>query len=207
MHRVLETFAALAEPNRFRIVELLRSGPRSVNDISERLDLAQPQASKHLRVLKEAGLVDVEPRAQQRLYELRRQPLRRMHDWLERYRRIWDASFDQLDELIEELKDKENKARRSTMTASAGNDRAPGKTKLVLHGSTHRKRRSTAPSRPGWITACARRWSSSKRWSRRCTETPRTGHAGTLAAEREARPGSPAVPTPALTMHPAQPSR
>jgi DNA-binding transcriptional ArsR family regulator len=104
---VIETFAALAEPNRFRIVELLRAGPRSVNDIGARLDLAQPQVSKHLRVLKDAGLVDVEARAQQRLYELRPQPLRKMHDWLERYRQVWDARFEQLDELIEELKEEE----------------------------------------------------------------------------------------------------
>jgi DNA-binding transcriptional ArsR family regulator len=104
---VIETFAALAEPNRFRIVELLRSGPRAVNDIGDRLRLNQPQVSKHLRVLKEAGLVDVQPRAQQRLYELRPQPLRRLHGWLERYRRIWEARFEELDLLIEEIKDKE----------------------------------------------------------------------------------------------------
>lgn len=104
---MIETFAALAEPNRFRIVELLRGGPRSVNDIGERLDLAQPQVSKHLRVLRDVGLVDVEPRAQQRLYELRPQPLRKMHDWLERYRQLWDARFEELDGLIEELKERE----------------------------------------------------------------------------------------------------
>jgi DNA-binding transcriptional ArsR family regulator len=104
---VIETFAALAEPNRYRIVELLRSGPRAVNDIGDRLRLNQPQVSKHLRVLKEAGLVDVQPRAQQRLYELRAQPLRQLHDWLERYRRVWEESFEQLDELVEELTEKE----------------------------------------------------------------------------------------------------
>lgn len=102
-HPVIETFAALAEPNRFRIVELLRKGPRAVNDIGERLQLNQPQVSKHLRVLKEAGLVDVQPQAQQRIYELRAQPLRQMHDWLERYRRIFEESFEQLDELVAEL--------------------------------------------------------------------------------------------------------
>ena len=104
---MIDTLAALAEPNRFRIVELLRSGPRPVNDIGKRLQLNQPQASKHLRVLKEAGLVDVQPRAQQRLYELRAQPLRQLHDWLERYRRLWDARFEGLDELVEQLKEKE----------------------------------------------------------------------------------------------------
>jgi DNA-binding transcriptional ArsR family regulator len=104
---VIETFAALAEPNRFRIVELLRAGPRPVNEIGDRLRLNQPQVSKHLRVLKHAGLVDVEPRAQQRVYELRAQPLRQLHEWLERYRELWDERFGQLDELIEELKNKE----------------------------------------------------------------------------------------------------
>jgi DNA-binding transcriptional ArsR family regulator len=104
---MIETFAALAEPNRFRIVELLRAGPRAVNDIGERLQLNQPQVSKHLRILKEVGLVDVQPRAQQRVYELRGQPLRELHDWLERYRRLWDARFTELDDLIVELADKE----------------------------------------------------------------------------------------------------
>ena len=104
---MIETFAALAEPNRYRIVELLRSGPRPVNDIGERLRLNQPQVSKHLRVLKGAGLVDAKPRAQQRLYELRAQPLRQLYDWLERYRQLWDARFEELDELIAELERKE----------------------------------------------------------------------------------------------------
>lgn len=107
IRRVIETFAALAEPNRLRIVELLRSGPRPVNDIGERLRLNQPQVSKHLRVLKEAGLVDVQPRAQQRLYELRAQPLRQLEEWLQRYRQLWEARFEELDGVIEDLKVKE----------------------------------------------------------------------------------------------------
>jgi DNA-binding transcriptional ArsR family regulator len=104
---VTETFAALAEPNRFRIVELLRAGPRPVNDIGDRLRLNQPQVSKHLRVLKAAGLVEVRPRAQQRVYELRAQSLQKLQEWLERYRQLWDARFEGLDELVEELKAKE----------------------------------------------------------------------------------------------------
>lgn len=102
---MIETFAALAEPNRLRIVELLRGGPRPVNDIGARLKLNQPQVSKHLRVLREVGLVEVEPRAQQRVYALRGQPLRELHEWLERYRALWDARFDALDELLGELAD------------------------------------------------------------------------------------------------------
>src|SRR5688572_18706731 len=113
---MVETLVALAEPNRFRIVELLRGGPRPVNDIGDRLKLSQPQVSKHLRVLKNAGLVEVQPRAQQRLYELRPQPLRQLHQWLERYRRLWDARFDKLDELIDELKTKEKSDGRRSRT-------------------------------------------------------------------------------------------
>lgn len=104
---VIATFAALAEPNRFRIVELLRSGPRPVTDIGARLRLNQPQVSKHLRVLKEAGLVEVHPRAQQRLYALRGSQLRRLNGWLERYRQLWDARFAGLDELVAELIEEE----------------------------------------------------------------------------------------------------
>ena len=102
-----EAFAALGEPNRYRIVELLRTGPRPVNEIGGRLRLNQPQVSKHLRVLKQAGLVDVEPRAQQRLYALRASGLRQLHEWLERYRELWDARLDALDALVQELKQKE----------------------------------------------------------------------------------------------------
>jgi DNA-binding transcriptional ArsR family regulator len=110
---MVETFAALADPHRFRIVELLRSGPRPVNDIGERLKLHQPQVSKHLRVLKEAGLVEVEPRAQQRLYALRAQPMRELNEWLQRYRQLWDARFEAMDELLEELQaEEESRGRR-----------------------------------------------------------------------------------------------
>jgi DNA-binding transcriptional ArsR family regulator len=113
---MVETFAALADPNRYRIVELLRGGPRAVNDIGERLHLNQPQVSKHLRVLKEAGLVHVQPRAQQRLYELRPQPLRRLHGWLERYRRVWEQRFEELDALVEVLEEKEKSDDRHRRT-------------------------------------------------------------------------------------------
>lgn len=108
------TFSALAEPNRFRIVELLRSGPRPVNEIVDSLALYQAQASKHLRVLKDAGIVDVEPRAQQRLYALRPEPLAELQQWLERYRQLWDARFTDMDAVLEDLKRKEsNDGRKS----------------------------------------------------------------------------------------------
>ena len=102
-----ETLAALGEPNRFRIVELLRTGPRSVNDIRGQLKLRQSQVSQHLTVLKAVGLVEAEPRAQQRLYRLRVQHVKQLHKWLERYRCIWEERLEQLDELVEEIKRKE----------------------------------------------------------------------------------------------------
>jgi DNA-binding transcriptional ArsR family regulator len=104
---VSETFAALADPNRLRMVELLRSGPRTVNEIGKRLSLNQPQVSKHLRTLREAGLVDVEPRAQERHYQLRADSLRQLQGWLDRYRQLWEARFDRLDSLVEELKERQ----------------------------------------------------------------------------------------------------
>ena len=102
-----ETLAALGEPNRLRIVELLRAGPRPVNDIRGRLGLRQSQVSQHLKVLKDVGLVEIEPRAQQRFYRLRARPLKQLHKWLDRYRHIWDERFDQLDEMVEELRKKQ----------------------------------------------------------------------------------------------------
>src|ERR1700760_1179014 len=102
-----EVLAAMGEPNRLRIVELLRAGPLPVNDIHGRLALRQSQASQHLKVLKDAGLVEMEPRAQQRFYRLRAQPLQQLHEWLDRYRHIWEERFEALDEVVEELKRKE----------------------------------------------------------------------------------------------------
>ena len=108
-----ETFAALADRNRLRMLELLRSRPRTVNEICDRLRLNQPHVSKHLRVLKEAGLVDVEPRAQERVYQLRGGSLRELRNWLDRYREHWDARFDALDTLVDELKKKEKQHARN----------------------------------------------------------------------------------------------
>src|SRR4030088_3858591 len=99
-----ETFRALAEPNRLQIVERLLDGPRPVGDMVDRLGLRQPQVSKHLRVLSEAGLVDVRVDAQRRIYALRPAPLQELEAWLERYRRIWESNFQRLDAVLEELK-------------------------------------------------------------------------------------------------------
>ena len=101
---MLDTLRALAEPNRFQIVELLREGPQPVGDLVHRLKLRQPQVSKHLRVLSEAGLVEVRVDAQRRIYELRPEPLREIEAWIERYRRIWEQNYERLDALLEEMK-------------------------------------------------------------------------------------------------------
>ncbi len=103
---MIATFAALAEPSRFRIFELLRGGARPVGEIVSELALQQPQVSKHLAVLKGAGLVDVEARAQNRLYRLRAEPIRAMHEWLEDYRQLWDERFAGLDAVLASLQPK-----------------------------------------------------------------------------------------------------
>jgi DNA-binding transcriptional ArsR family regulator len=113
---MLETLRALAEPNRFQIVELLLDGPRPVGDMVHRLRLRQPQVSKHLRVLSDAGLVDVRVDAQRRIYALRPEPLQELEVWLEKYRRIWEANFQRLDSLLEGLQDEEQKPSRKRRT-------------------------------------------------------------------------------------------
>lgn len=109
----METLQALAEPNRFQIVELLREGPRPVGDMVHRLGLRQPQVSKHLRVLSDAGLVDVRVDAQRRIYTLRAAPLKELEVWIERYRRVWEGNFQRLDGVLAELKAKEKKRGRT----------------------------------------------------------------------------------------------
>lgn len=111
---MLATFEALAEPNRLQIVELLREKPRSVNDVVAKMDILQPQVSKHLRILMDAGLVNVRPDAQRRIYELRGEPLRELDEWLDRYRQFWEGSFQRLDSLLEELQAPKRKARKGT---------------------------------------------------------------------------------------------
>src|SRR5258705_5404729 len=98
------TLTALAEPNRLRIVELLRDQPRPVGEIAKRLRLRQPQVSKHLRVLSDAGLVDVRPVAQQRIYELRAEPFNELDKWLETFPRSMRHRMDRLEQLVGERK-------------------------------------------------------------------------------------------------------
>jgi DNA-binding transcriptional ArsR family regulator len=95
------TFGALAEPTRFQIVELLRESPLSVGEITTSLHLQQPQASKHLRVLSVAGIVEMKPCAQQRVYGLQVEPFKDLDRWLGSYRIMWGEKFARLDSLLE----------------------------------------------------------------------------------------------------------
>lgn len=95
------TFAALGEPNRLRIVELLRGGPLSVGEIVERLGIRQPQVSKHLRVLSESQLVSVEARHRQRIYRLRPEPFDAVADWVESFEALWEERLDSLGRFLQ----------------------------------------------------------------------------------------------------------
>ena|ERR1700730_18147491 len=110
---MMQTLKALAEPNRFQIVELLLDGPRPVGDVVDQLGLRQSQVSKHLRVLSDAGLVGVRVDAQRRIYALRPEPLKELELWLEKYRRLWEENFQRLDALLGEMKAKERKHGRT----------------------------------------------------------------------------------------------
>jgi len=92
----------IAEPNRFRIVELLGRGPRPVGEIVTALEIGQPQVSRHLRILKEAGLVAVRKRGQRRIYSLQPQPFERISEWLESFSHLWAGRMDALDAYLEE---------------------------------------------------------------------------------------------------------
>jgi DNA-binding transcriptional ArsR family regulator len=98
-----DAFNAVAEPRRRQILDVLAGGERPVNDLVHALGLAQPQVSKHLRVLREVGAVDVRDVGRQRVYRLNGQALKPIHDWLSTYERLWTERFDQLDAVLEDL--------------------------------------------------------------------------------------------------------
>jgi DNA-binding transcriptional ArsR family regulator len=99
---VTTTFDVLAQPARRRILDLLRERPRPVGELVARLGLSQPGTSKHLRVLRDAGLVDVRQDAQRRFYELRMEPLAEVDAWLEPYRRLWERRLDDLERHLDD---------------------------------------------------------------------------------------------------------
>jgi DNA-binding transcriptional ArsR family regulator len=102
-----DAFNAVAEPRRREILDALAGGERPVNDLVEELGLAQPQVSKHLRVLREVGAVHVRDQGRQRLYRLNGHALKPIHDWVKSYERTWSERFDRLDVVLEDLKQKE----------------------------------------------------------------------------------------------------
>jgi DNA-binding transcriptional ArsR family regulator len=102
-----DAFNAVAEPRRRQILDALAAGERPVNDLVRVLGLAQPQVSKHLRVLREVGAVDVREQGRQRLYRLNGHALKPIHDWVQEYERTWTERFDRLDAVLEDLKQKE----------------------------------------------------------------------------------------------------
>ncbi len=102
-----DAFNAVAEPRRRQILDALADGERPVNDLVRLLGLAQPQVSKHLRVLREVGAVDVRDEGRQRFYRLNGHALKPIHDWVKTYERSWSERFERLDVVLEEIKQKE----------------------------------------------------------------------------------------------------
>ncbi|WP_410621171.1 ArsR/SmtB family transcription factor [Amycolatopsis sp. cmx-8-4] len=102
-----DTFNAVAEPRRRQILDELMAGERSVGDLVGALGLAQPQVSKHLRVLREVGAVEVRDEGRQRVYRVNGAALKPIHDWVKRYERTWSQRFELLDDVLEELKEQE----------------------------------------------------------------------------------------------------
>ena len=99
-----DAFNAVAAPRRRQILDVLSGGERPVNDLVLELGVTQPVVSKHLRVLRDVGLVNVRDEGRQRVYRLDGQPLKPIHDWLKNYERSWSERFDRLDVVLEELK-------------------------------------------------------------------------------------------------------
>src|SRR6266487_3978876 len=102
-----DAFNAVAEPRRRQILDALAGGERAVNELVELLGLAQPLVSKHLRVLREVGLVQVRDVGRQRLYRLDGRPLKSIHDWVVGFERLWNERFDRMDTLLAELTEAE----------------------------------------------------------------------------------------------------
>jgi DNA-binding transcriptional ArsR family regulator len=102
-----DAFNAVAEPRRRQILDLLAGGERPVNELVQLLGLPQPQVSKHLRVLREVGVVEVREDGRQRLYRLNARALQPIHDWVKSYERLWSNRFDLMDAVLEDLKQQE----------------------------------------------------------------------------------------------------
>ncbi len=112
VERLNATFAALADPTRRAILARLASGEANVTELAKPFDMSQPAISKHLKVLERAGLVTRGREAQARPVRLEAAPLAQAVKWLERYKRFWSESFDRLDDVLEDMKAKEKRAKK-----------------------------------------------------------------------------------------------
>jgi DNA-binding transcriptional ArsR family regulator len=101
------TLLTIAEPNRFNIIELLKKKPRSVNELVKELNIGQPQVSRHLRILSEAGLVCVNRKAQQRIYSLEPKPFQELDAWFDSFSQLWEERLDQFESYLSNLERKE----------------------------------------------------------------------------------------------------
>jgi DNA-binding transcriptional ArsR family regulator len=99
-----DAFNAVAEPRRRQIIDVLAGGERPVNDLVQLLGVAQPQVSKHLRILRQVGAVEVRDEGRRRVYRLNGQALKPIHDWVKSYERTWSDRFEALDAVLDELK-------------------------------------------------------------------------------------------------------
>jgi DNA-binding transcriptional ArsR family regulator len=118
--RLDATFAALADPTRRAILARLASGEASVTELAEPFAMSQPAISKHLKVLERAGLISSGSDAQRRPRRLEAKPLAEATEWLERYRQLWEGSFQRLDALLDEMKTKEKKRGRTKQVKNRG---------------------------------------------------------------------------------------
>jgi DNA-binding transcriptional ArsR family regulator len=105
----MDLFAAISEPNRRRLLNGLLSGPQPVSALVDAVGMSQPVVSKHLRVLRDAGLVSVEPDGQRRLYSINAEPLAELDDWLKPYRKFWSAKLDALERHLGKTAKREKK--------------------------------------------------------------------------------------------------
>lgn len=108
----MSTFTVLAEPNRRLLLDAMREAPQTVNALVETIGLSQPAVSKHLRILREAGLVNVRPDGQRRWYELNAAPLADLDAWLEPYRQLWSDRLDKLERHLDQTADEKPAAEK-----------------------------------------------------------------------------------------------
>jgi len=117
-----DAFNAVAEPRRRQILDLLAGGERPVGDLVRVLELAQPQVSKHLRVLRAVGAVDVREEGRRRLYRVNGHALKPIHDWVRNYERSWSDRFDRLDVVLENLKEEDLRPKDDDQKKEEGDD-------------------------------------------------------------------------------------